>query len=269
MSNKGFVLYAEGEQYIQQAYLCALSIKKFNQHIPVSLITNTDVANYKYIFDKIIPVPTYNGDNSRFKTYARQFIYELSPYEETISMDSDVLVLHNLDYFWQAMNTDVYYCDTVFTYRGEKIKDTFYRKAFISNNLPNVYNAFFYFKKSKYSKQFYTTQKHIADNWQEYYRIFCPKNMPKEPSMDIITAITHIVLDIRQKNNIMPNLVHMKPAIQNWEKYSDNWSTRVSVFVDDDANLKIGNHAQHTVFHYTDNSFVNEDIIRKFEDVQG
>ncbi len=37
------------------------------------------------------------------------------------------------------------------------------------------------------------------------------------------------------------------------------------MYVNNNLNLKIGNYLQDTVFHYTENDFVTDDIIGKYE----
>lgn len=267
MNSRGFLIYADGEQYLEQAYLCALSIIKNNNKYPISLVTNNNSRLYEHVFDKIIDIPNYEESTDRFSTKGRKELYWLSPYDETIVLDSDVLVLTNLEHFWDLMVKDIYYPSTVYTYRGEIIQDSVYRTTFIENSLENCYNAFCYFRKSKTSEEFYNLQKIIVDNWQEFYKIWCPLETPKQPSMDVVASIALKIQNITTLGNISPHMVHMKPAIQGWQSHSDSWLERVSVFVNEKAKLKVGNYQQNTIFHYTDNNFVTEEIIRKFENV--
>ena len=41
--SKGFLIYAKGDEYIKQAYLCTLSIKTSKNSYPVTLVTDTGV----------------------------------------------------------------------------------------------------------------------------------------------------------------------------------------------------------------------------------
>ena len=136
MSNKGFLIYASGEEYVKQAYLCALSIIASGNQYPVSIVTDTNV-------------PTkYKKTDSRFHTENRWKLYHATPYEETIVLDSDVLVQQDLGPFWGLMkNYDLYYPTRVFTYRKDLVTSNYYRKAFVANNLPNVYNTLHFFRK--------------------------------------------------------------------------------------------------------------------------
>lgn len=271
MSSKGFVIFADGDEYVRQAYLCAMSIRSTNNEYPVSIITSNEVPDtYQWIFDKIIDIPWYEKTDTRFKTEHRWKIYHATPYEETVVLDSDVLVLQNLDYMWRFLsNYELYYPTRVFTYRKEPITSDYYRKAFTANNLPNVYNTLHYFKKCDKAKEFYSWIELISNNWELFYGNFCKDFYPKEPSMDVTCAIASKIMDIDTEiTNLrqdLPVIVHMKPKIQGWLNVVSEWQTRVGVYLTDDLKLKIGNHLQDTVFHYTENDFVTESIIGKYE----
>lgn len=271
MNNKGFVIFADGDDYVRQAYLGAMSILASGNEHPVSIITSTPVEErYRWVFDNIIDIPWYEKTDSRFKTEHRWKVYHATPYEETIVLDSDVLVLQNLDYMWRFLsNYDLYYPTRVFTYRKELVTSDHYRKAFTANNLPNVYNTLHYFKKCDKSKEFYSWVELISNNWELFYGNFCKEFYPKQPSMDVTCAIASKIMDIDTEvtnaRQDLPMLVHMKPKIQGWLNAVSEWQTRVGVYLTDDLKLKIGNHLQDTVFHYTENDFVTDAIIGKYE----
>jgi len=269
--DKGFLIFAQGEEYIKQAYLAALSITATKNSYRTSIVTSDVVPNeYKWAFDKIIPIPWYEETDSRFQTEHRWKLYHATPYNETIVLDADVLVLQDLDYIWKFFeNYDLYFPTRVFTYRKDLVTSDFYRKAFTANNLPNVYNALHFFKKSEKSKEFYTWVELITNNWELFYGKFCKEFFPKQPSMDITCAIAAKIMDIDADiTNVkqdMPMLVHMKPKIQNWVQDTETWGNRVGIYLTDELKLKVGNHLQDTVFHYVDNDFVTDKIIGKYE----
>tara|TARA_B110000503_G_scaffold129783_1_gene202378 strand:- start:10753 stop:11580 length:828 start_codon:yes stop_codon:yes gene_type:complete len=271
MNSRGFLMYAEGDAYIRQAYLCAMSIRATNNLYPVSIVTSDTVPEeYTWIFDKIIEIPWYKKTESRFKTEHRWKLYHATPYDETIVLDTDVLVLQELDYLWNFFNNyNIYYPTRVFTYRKDLVTSNFYRKAFTANNLPNIYNALHFFRKCEQSKEYFAWLELISNNWELFYGHFCKDHYPKAPSMDVTCAIAAKIMDIdveiTNAKQDMPMLVHMKPLIQGWVNEVSNWKDKVGTYLTDDLKLKIGNHLQDTVFHYVDNEFVTDTIIRKYE----
>lgn len=271
MQGKGFVIFAEGEEYVRQAYLAALSIRASDNKFPVSIVTSNTVSEkYGSVFDKIIEIPWYKPASSKLKTENRWKVYHATPYYETIVLDSDVLVLQDLEYFWNfVQNYNLYFPTRVFSYRKELITLDYYRKAFTANNLPNFYNAVHYFKKNDWTKQFFEWVELVNNNWELFYGHFCSEYYPKIPSMDVTTAIVAKILDCdneisNQKQN-SPEIVHMKPHIQGWKNLKTYWQDKVGVYLTPDLQLKIGNHRQDTIFHYTENDFVTDSIIEKYE----
>ena len=271
--SKGFVIFADGKQFVEQAYLCALSIKASKNSYPISLVTSNQLTEKQNsVFEHVIKIPWHIEDKSRFKVDSRRKVYHVSPYESTIVLDSDALVLQNLDYFWKYLeNYNLYYPSRVFTYRQEQVNEAVnpYRKAFFTNNLPNLYNAIYYFKKSTFTKEFYDWIEIVINNWELFYKQFCKHHCPKEPSMDLTVAIVSKILDcdteITNYKQDLPNLVHMKSLIQNWKSPTTRWQDRVGVYLTENLELKIGNHKQSTVFHYTENDFCNKSVIKKYE----
>ena len=271
MKSKGFLIFADDKTHLQQAYLCALSIKASNNKYPVSVVTDAYTeSKHSEVFDEIKRIPWKNADFTQLQAENRWKIYHITPYERTIVLDSDILVLQNLEYFWNAVSQyQIYYPTTVFSYRQEVITSDYYRKAFTNNKLPNFYNAFHYFEKSDFAHEFFDWMETVTNNWQLFYGHYCKENYPNYPSMDITAAIVAKILDcddlISNQEQTMPNLVHMKPKIQGWKQPTSRWQDKVGVYLNNDLELKIGNHRQNTVFHYTENTFPVQDMIRKYE----
>ena len=111
---KGIVLLAqnnETDDYVLQACLLAMSAKVHNK-VQISVITNDDVPQeYVDLFDQIIPIPFGDAaDDSEWKVENRWKIYHASPYDETIVMDTDMLVLQNIDVWWEFLsNYEIFY----------------------------------------------------------------------------------------------------------------------------------------------------------------
>jgi hypothetical protein len=274
--SKGIVILAQntdGHDYIRMAYALALSIDLSQQtKTPVTLITNDVVPErYAKVFDKIIEIPWGDAsETSRFKVENRWKIYHASPYDETIVMDADVLVLDDLSNYWNTFkNYDVYYTSKVIDYRKNLVTSDYYRKAFTSNNLPNLYSGLHYFKKSDFAKEFYSWVELVTNNWELFYGKFVSKHYPSRASMDVTAALVAKILDCEHKISNYKfdpvTFVHMKPHAQGWKSPLDSWLKSVGVYFNKDCKLKIGNFNQSGVFHYTENEFMSDDIINKLE----
>jgi hypothetical protein len=273
---KGYVVLAQNTDtidYVKQAYALALSLKLSQQSMSnVSIITDDVVPEeYKSVFENIIPIPW--GDaavDSRFKVENRWKIYHASPYDQTVVLDTDMLVLDDLGSFWDTFeNYDVYYTGKVQDYRNNTVTSDYYRKAFSANQLPNLYSGLHYFKKGEFAKEFYSWVEIITNNWELFYGHFVSEHYPDRASMDITAALAAKVMDVAEKvTNVRHDpvtFVHMKSRIQGWTEPTDSWMQSVAVYFDDACELKIANYRQQGIFHYTEKDFLTDKIVLKLE----
>jgi hypothetical protein len=273
---KGYVVLAQNTDtidYVRQAYALALSLKLSQKSVPnISIITDDIVPEeYKSVFENIIPIPW--GDaaiNSRFKVENRWKIYHASPYDQTVVLDTDMLVLDDLSSFWNTFeHYDVYYTGKVSDYRNKTVTSDYYRKAFTANQLPNLYSGLHYFKKGEFAKEFYSWVEVITNNWEMFYGHFVSEHYPERASMDITAALAAKVMDVAEQvtntKHDPVTFVHMKSRIQGWTEPTDSWMQSVAVYFDDDCELKIANYRQQGVFHYTEKDFLTDKIVSKLE----
>jgi len=265
--SKGVLVLAQNTKtinYVDQAVVLALSLKLTNPDIPVSIITN-DVVPIKdrTVFDQIIDIPW--GDLSKesdWKIENRWKVYHATPYNETIVMDTDMLILEDISHWWSFFNNyDLFFTSNVLTYRNELVSNNFYRQTFVKNNLPNIYTGIYYFKKCEFSHNFFSYLETVMNNWQKFYDIFLIEDKPSFISMDVCVAITAKMMDcsnqITNPKILTPTFVHMKPKVQNWKSsISSTWQKTTSPYLTADCELKIGNHLQNKIFHYTEKDFI-------------
>ena len=271
--SKGFVFLAQNskDDYVLQACLLAMSLKATQQDCNICLITNDDVpVKYKKLFDVIKEIPwTDSAEDKEWKVNNRCKLYHASPYDETIILDTDMLVLQDLENWWAFLkNYDLFFVSKVYTYRGELITSDYYRKTFTVNELPNLYAGFHYFKKCDFAKDFYSWLELVMNNWEFFYGKYAKELYQKSLSVDLSAAIVAKILDcdkqITNNKTLFPSFTHMKPYIQGWENSSSKWQDRVGSYLTPDLKLKIGNHMQQGIFHYTEKDFVTHDKIKKY-----
>ena len=266
--SKGIVVLAqnnETDNYVEQSALLAMSLR-YHNNVPISLITNDQVPEeYVNLFDKIIPIPFGDSaEDSEWKVENRWKIYHASPYDETIVMDTDMLVLQNIDVWWNFLsNYEVFYTSNVLTYKGETANTSYYRKTFIDNELPNLFCGLHYFKKSDFAQQFYTWLELVVNNWETFYeQQLLASSRPTHVSMDVCTAIVTKILDcesvITNKVAKFPSFTHMKPYCQGWNTVQTSWQDQIGVYISKDGSTKLGNYAQTGILHYTEKDFVEK-----------
>lgn len=275
MSNN-FTMLAQNTDvdYVRQAYVNAMSIRATNDNVKICLVTNNNVPEkYKQVFDDIVEIPW--GDHAKdsdWKIENRWKIYHATPYDETIVMDTDMLVLQDISSWFDFLrNYDLFFTSNVYTYRNELVTNNYYRNSFVKNALPNLYSGLHYFKKSDVPHEFYTWLEMITNNWQKFYRQHAGGRLyQKKCSIDLSAAISIKIMNVEnQVTNPRvkyPSFVHMKPRIQNWtNSVVDRWQDRVGTYLGEDLQLKIGNFTQTGVFHYTEDDFVSDRIINIYE----
>jgi len=274
MSN-GHVFVAQNStvDYVRQAYALALSIKKHNKlYKDTCLVTNDLVPEeYKHAFDYIVPIPWGDdAEGAAWKIENRWKVIHASPFVENIVYDTDMLLLNSNDHWWKYLEQkDLFFTSTVTDYRGGIINNDFYRKTFTANNLVNVYTGAFYFKKIDRTYEFFKWLEIIIDQWRKMYS----ENLKKSPqtfcSMDVSSAMALKFMDCEQEfittGTLVPSFTHMKPAIQGWKTIPAKWTSAVNWYFDDAGNLKVGNFQQHGLFHYVEEEFLTDDIIKKLE----
>jgi len=188
MSN-GAVLIARNNaevDYVKQAVFCANRIIKFLD-IPVSLITD----NLEYVeknhpdhpFDKIIIIENdtnytykkYNDGNfSRrnleFKNTSRSDVYDLTPYDNTLLMDTDFIISNSVlkNCFTQSNNFLIY--KTGFELSNWRDLSEF--NCISDTGIDFYWATVVYFKKSKETEMFFNLLKHIKEQWSHYRRLY-------------------------------------------------------------------------------------------------
>lgn len=272
-----FVMLAQNNNssnYVLQACLCAMSIKKSMPNSSISVITDDIVPEtFQQFFDHIIPIPW--GDsavNEDWKIHNRWKILYASPYDDAVILDTDMLLLDDISRHIEYMSTyEVCYTSCVLDYRGNIVDNDFYRKTYTKNNIPSMYTAFSYFRKSEFTYTFYEMLNLITQNWQDFYKVN-GKLIQSHASMDTTVGLAAKILDCEsqitpRKNK--PMFVHMKPNIQGWQRLNENWLTKISPYLNKDLELYIGNYKQEGLFHYTEKPFLNHYIMKQFCNYHG
>jgi hypothetical protein len=273
---KGYLVLAQNSEnvnYVQQAYALALSLHASQDTCLISLVTNDLVPDeYKKVFDKIIPIPG-NDDaaNSLWKVENRWKLYHVTPYDETIVFDTDMLVFKSFNGIWDTLSKyDVFFASNVLDFKSNQVVDYYNRKMFNENDLPNLYFGLHYFKKNKPALDFYNTLAFVVANWERVYFDIAPKSKQKWVSMDVSAAIaakilgiddsiTHPTFDFR--------FTHMKANLQGIDPIPSAWTKVLDYYINRQGNLIVSNIQQTGIFHYVENNFLDSTIISALEEV--
>jgi len=270
---KGFLTLAQnGEHdYLKMAYVLSMSLKLSQKKINnISVIVNEGTIipdKYRTWFDKIIFVEI---PKSEWKVENKWQYYWLSPYDETIVLDADMLFFNDIEEWWKMLsNFEINFTTKVRNYRNEIITSDYYRKTFTKNNLPTLYTAFFYFQKSKKNEDFFNFLRIIFENWEQFYERVL-KDPPKFLSGDVVYSLAAKSFFNRNWYNLSDFLsfVHMRSRLQD-EDIFDKWTKELPVFFttyNKKIELKVNNFNQFYPFHYIEKEFLNEEVIKLYEE---
>lgn len=267
---KGFLTLAyntDDVDYIELAYLQSMSIKKVMPHAKYAVVINPLYKNK--IPDKINKAFDYviESQASDWPMELEPELFWLTPFKETIKLESDLLMTRNIDHWWHALRLR----NIVLSFNCRNIEDTIvidseYRKFWIDNDLPNIYNGMMYFRFSREATEFFTIAKKLFTHY-DYLKDNVLKNCHEEkPSTDVIYSLAAKLIGV--ENCTIPsldffNFVHMKNHIQKWPGVVD-WNDLVLSEVDP-PNIRINNLNQYNPVHYHIKHWPTDDIISKYE----
>lgn len=274
--SKGFLIFADNTNkvnYLEQAYVLALSIKNTQTVNNVTVVTNEEVPDkYKQVFDNVIlPFKRNNNLETPFKVEDRANLYHITPYEETMVLDSDMLFLEDIENWWNyCSNYNLRFCSRITNYKKEIVTDTVHRKTFVENNLPSPYVALHYYKRSDEALEFHKVLNFVVNNWELCLTKFAPKQYQSWISMDLAVAVTlELMVDserIIDKNNPL-EFVHMKTHLQGWDNVPEKWQNTVPYVFNNNGDLYVSNIKQGKVFHYIEKDFVKSNMVKKLENL--
>jgi hypothetical protein len=269
---QGFVTFAQNTaevDYLRLAYLQALTVKstqKINRYaVIVDKETNKQItAKHKKVFDYIIVLE--NDFNTADYKFANEHqVFALTPFKETIKIESDLLFTTSIDHWWTAFRfKDIVLSTGCLNYEQQAAASRAYRKFFDDNSLPDVYNGLMYFRFSKTAADFFRLAKQIQDNWSAIKDNAVVNCREDWPSTDVLYAVTAQLFGREQCT--MPSMdfikfTHMKSAINNFP--GDWFDALITEF--DDTNIRINNLNQYAPLHYQVKQFATDELIEHYE----
>lgn len=282
MTSRGFFTIAQGAQYQRMAYALALSLKlsqpKELARLSIGVTADEKKAihpKYLEVLDEVIEIPwDDHAKNSSWKLENEWKAIHMTPYDETIKLDADMLFPSTIEPWWEILSlSEGVFCTSAKTYRGDTITSDYYRKVFTESELPNVYTAMFFFKKTEANFELFRTAEFIFNNWERcFYEFLKPDHRPTVVSTDVVFALSAKIHGYTHLNKVphieVPTFVHMKSRLQNWPEdqfMQEDWTKLTSYTMNRDCAISIGNYVQTLPLHYQVKHFVTDAMIEKME----
>ena len=269
---QGFVTFAINTpevDYGQLAYLQCLNVKATQRENKYAVIV--DEATYNSFnnkqlnaFDYVIRLPE-GIDQSPFA--AEPYVFSLTPFKETIKLESDLLFTRSIDHWWTAFRLR----DVCLGNGAKNVMDTpsairKYRQLFDANRLPDVYTGLMYFRYTKTAMQFFELARFVFQEWNFIKTYLEGVDLELNPTTDVVYALAALILG--EEAVTMPsmdfiNFVHMKSGFNGWSD-ARSWLETVMHERDGDV-IRINNLNQYVPVHYHDKTYATQELIEYYE----
>jgi hypothetical protein len=185
--SRGLITIAIGKKYISQARYLAYSALVHTPHILRAVVTDKPELLADF-YDMVIPHNPDYGDP--FATKMRLYLY--TPFEETLYVDADSLVIHNFDSYWACLAGQSFVYEGTLLHEGEWYFDI--NKIIRQLSLPWIpkFNSgMFLFRNDETAKAVFDTAFDYLTNQKEKnlgVDFFRGTMLPDEPFLAIALA---------------------------------------------------------------------------------
>lgn len=248
VAEKGFLIVAINRpecNYVSCAELLAKSIRYYHPDVEIGLLTNDPVPNPE-LFTQIRSFPYALVDNAFANDWQ---VFHATPFRETIKLEADMLITHHVDHWWTLLrNRDIVISTGCRDWQDREASARHYRQVFDQNQLPDVYNAITYWRRSETAQEFFQTVRAIFENWEQYRALL--KFPEAVPSTDVVYAMAAKIIGPERCTMPFasyPQIVHMKRHIiaSEREKWQDELLWEYNDYI-----LRVESIAQLRPFHY-------------------
>jgi len=268
---QGFVSFAINTSevdYGRLAYLQCLNVKATQRANSYAVIA--DEATYNSFnnrqlnaFDYVIRLPE-GFEQAPFT--AEPYAFSLTPFKETVKLESDLLFTRSIDHWWTAFRLrDVCLSTGAKTYLGLPSAIRKYRQLFDTNHLPDVYNGLMYFRYTKTAKQFFDLAGSIFRDWDGVKIYLKDIDLDLVPTTDVVYALTALMIgeEVTIPSMDFINFVHMKSGFNGWSD-ARSWLETVMHEREGDV-IRINNVNQYNPVHYHDKTYATQELIEYYE----
>lgn len=188
--SRGVLVFARNNSkvdYVKQAYFLAKRVRKYLD-LPTTIVTDSvgylerEYKDHAEVFDTVINLNKikrtealttktfYDGSSRKysleFKNDARTLAYDLSPYDETLVLDSDIIIQNDnfLNCFGRNLDFQIYSNSVDIAGYRDYSEFTYFKDL----GIKFYWATCVYFTKTKQNSIFFNLLKHIQENWKYY-----------------------------------------------------------------------------------------------------
>jgi hypothetical protein len=240
LAERGYLIPAIGEEYVDCAQRLSDSIFKFHPEANITIVDRS-----------MLP----HGDQGGYANDWQMF--QISPYRQTIKLEADMIAAGSIDHWWSLFeHRDVVISQGCRNFYNQSSDNRHYRKIFDANNLPDVYNAITYWRLSNTAQEFFGLVRSIFDHWADYCTLL--KFPDDVATTDVVYAMAAQIIGVENctlPDSVGPQIIHMKKFINPIR--GTDW-TKELVWEHTNPGLRINTVAQHGLVHYHIKEWANE-----------
>ena len=249
VEEQGYLIVATNTantDYVNCSETLAKTIKYWHPDARICLLTDED-REPNHLFDHVRKFP-FAVDTGN--PYANDWqAFHVTPFRETIKLEADMLITSPIDHWWNLLrHRDVVVSTGCRDWQDRVSTARYYRRVFDANNLPDVYNAITYWRRSETAREFFGWVRDIFANWAEFKKLI---KFPDEvPSTDLVYAMAAEIMGrdrVTMPFSTYPKIVHMKRHIAG--THTEHWLDEL-VWEYQDLRLRIQTVPQTGAFHY-------------------
>ena len=241
--SKGILLFAFNADKTDYFKMAVATAKRANHflNLPVSVVTdkNTDITKYDYTFDNIIIQESDPSNTNIHKEIwinkGRYKAYDVSPYDETLLLDTDYLINSNtLLKPFELYDDFMCHNSTSFLMVNEPPE---YINPY---SYKTLWATVMYFKKTLKTKQLFECMKMVQDNYPHYITLHKLISGSYRNDYALTFALRILYGQLEDKSNYIPwNLSHAGKGTIIYKNNDDIFNTEYTVIHDNWKNGKI------------------------------
>ena len=234
--SRGAILFAFNSPKVNYYSMAAFTARRINHFLglPVTIVTDTTSvpASSDYTFDNTIiisPDSSNKKDNTVWINKGRYKAYELSPYDETLLIDTDFLINSSTLSMLFDLPTDFNCHDTT----SFLMYPTAEQERLSAYSFNTLWATVIMFKKTSRVKQLFETMQMIQHNYEHYANIHSFMTYPYRNDYALTMALRIINGHIIPKEDIIPwNLMHVGKNTSVHRNTDDEFNTEYTVEFD-------------------------------------
>lgn len=267
--SKGFLWFCQNNDktdYVELSLSLAKSIKRYNKHNKVCVITDSKTKINSPLIDEVQILGHDESENDDIKWANEYKAFTMSPFKHTIKLAADMLWTANTDWWWNYLcRHELVFSVDCYNYQDKLVRDRTYRPHHDRNQLPNLYSDLTYFRHCSSSRVFGHVCKYLTKNWKTVREQMLIGCHDRYPSTDMVYALAYRIMDpVKRKLINYPwfKMIHNKKAVNKLDRHIDQNSYLLPTLAEN--KLFLGGYAVTRPWHYVDKHTIKDIYARIF-----